>query len=286
MTQTRLLTLALLALTAAGCASRHAARGLVLKVQPEASTITVSHEPVPDYMEAMVMPFTVATGEDLAAVRPGDRIAFRINVRKDGTVIDRVRLLSAAPADVGLIASPVKPVLVPIGAAVPDFTLTDQRGERIALSSLRGTVVAVTFIYTRCPLPDYCPRMMANLDGVRKRFADRLGSDLALLTVTFDPRYDTPDKLLAYARHYSADVPGWHFLTGSDDEIAGVCAAFGVEYWPDEGLITHTLQTAVIDRDGRLAATVEGKDYTPRQLGDLIAGVLGLPRPPSPDLLR
>jgi protein SCO1 len=274
MTQTRLLTLAVAALTAAGCAPRYSARGLVLKVQPEASTVTVSHETIPDYMEAMAMPFTVAKVEELAEVRPGDRIAFRINVRRDGTVIDRVRLLSAAPADSGLIASPAKPVLVPIGEPVPDFTLTDHRGQRIALSSLRGRVVVVTFIYTRCPLPDYCPRMMANLDGLRKRFAERLGSDLALLTVTFDPKFDTPDKLRAYARHYSADVPGWHFLTGPDDEIARVCAAFGVEYWPDEGLITHTLQTAVIDRDGRLAATVEGKDYTPRQLGDLIADVL------------
>jgi protein SCO1/2 len=270
---------AALAIGAGGCAARHTARGLVLKVAADRATVTVSHEAIPGYMDAMVMPFTVAETEAIGEIRPGDRIAFRITVRKDRTTIDRVRLSSAAPVDSGLVASPARPVLVPIGEPVPDFALTDHRNRPISLSALRGRVVAVTFIYTRCPLPDYCPRMRANLDAVRKRFGDRLGSDLALLTITFDPKYDTPEQLRAYAGHYGADVSGWHFLTGSADEIARVCAAFGVEYWPEEGLITHTLQTAVIDREGRLAAAVEGKDYTPQQLGDLIADVLKRPRP-------
>lgn len=260
-----------------GCASRYAASGLVLKVQPEEATVTVSHEPVRGYMEAMVMPFAVADPADLADLRPGDRIAFRISVRNERTFIDRIHVLSPAPVDAGLASSPAKPVLVPIGEPLPDFALTDQHGANVSLSSLRGKVVAITFIYTRCPLPDYCPRMMANLGAVRQRFGERLGRDLAFLTVSFDPRYDTPDRLRAYAGHYKANVPGWHFLTGASEQIARVCAAFGVEYWPEEGLITHTLQTAVIDRQGRLAAAIEGKDYTPQQLGDLIAQVLSRP---------
>lgn len=260
-----------------GCAARYAASGLVLKVQPEEAIVTVSHESVRGYMPAMVMPFAVADPADLAELRPGDRIAFRINVRRERTFIDRIDLLSAAPADAGLASSPAKPVLVPIGEPLPDFALTDQHGASISLSSLRGKVVAVTFIYTRCPLPDYCPRIMANLRAVRQRFGERLGRDLTFLTVSFDPNYDTPDRLRVYAEHHKADVPGWHFLTGTSEQIAPVCAAFGVEYWPEEGLITHTLQTAVIDRQGRLAAAVEGKSYTPQQLGDLIAQVLSRP---------
>ena len=156
----------------------------------------------------------------------------------------------------------------------PDFTLTDQHGTRVSLASLRGRVVALTFIYTRCPLPDYCPRMVTNLRAVKDRFADRLGRDLALLTISFDPKHDTPERLKGFAEQYRANVPGWHFLTGSADEVQRACSLFGVEFWPDEGLITHTLQTAVIDRDGRLAATVEGKEYTGRRLGDLIERVL------------
>jgi protein SCO1/2 len=259
-----------------GCAARHQARGLVLKVDPAASIVTVSHEQVPGYMDAMVMPFPVRDPKLLAGVRPGDRITFRINVRKGQTMVDRIQPLSAAPADAGLLLSPAAPTLVPIGAPVPDFRLTDQNGVSLSLASLRGKVVAVTFIYTRCPLPDYCPRMITNLDAVRKRFPDRLGKDLALVTVTFDPQFDTPARLKEYAQVFNADLPGWHFLTGSIEDIAHVCSIFGVEYWPDEGLITHTLQTAVIDKEGRLAATVEGKDYNGRQLGDLIEQVMGL----------
>jgi protein SCO1/2 len=264
----------LVGLLTACCAARHQARGLVLRVDPAASTVTVSHERIPGYMDAMVMPFSVRDPRTLADVRPGDRIGFRINVGRERTLIDRLELLSAAPADAGLIASPAVSTLVPIGQPVPDFSLTDQHGRSVSLASLRGKVVAVTFIYTRCPLPDYCPRMMTNLGAVRDRFPERLGRDLALLTVTFDPQYDTPEKLREYGDRYQANVPGWHLLTGSADEIGRVCSVFGVEFWPEEGLITHTLQTAVIDRDGTLAATVEGKDYSGRQLSDLIAQVL------------
>ena len=94
------------------------------------------------------------------------------------------------------------------------------------------------------------------------------------LTVSFEPKYDTPATLAAYASANRAGGPGWHFLTGDPADIERVCNAFGIEYWPEEGLITHTLQTAVIDREGKLAATVEGKDFTPEQLGDLVGAVL------------
>jgi len=170
--------------------------------------------------------------------------------------------------------TPAVPALVRVGAPVPDFELTDQSNAAISLASLRGKVVAVTFIYTRCPLPDYCPRMVENFRAVRDRFAARMNRDLVLLTISFDPTYDTPERLARYAAARRASDPGWHFLTGGAAQIERVCNAFGIEYYAEEGLITHSLQTAVIDRAGRLAATVEGKDFTPRQLGDLIASVL------------
>jgi protein SCO1/2 len=246
----------------------------VLAVDPKASTLTVSHDEIPGLMDAMVMRFSVQKGERLSELAPGDRIGFRLRVRDSRTQIDRLRRLSAAPEDAGLRASPAVASLVKIGEPLPDFSLTDQRGEIVSLQALRGRVVAVTFIYSRCPLPDYCPRMVMNLSEVRQRFRERLGRDLVLLTVSFDPRHDTPEVLRAFAGHYDADVPGWHFLTGAEDAVARVCAAFGIEYWPDQGLITHTLQTAVIDREGRLAATVEGKDYSGRQVADLVATIL------------
>jgi protein SCO1/2 len=176
--------------------------------------------------------------------------------------------------DAGLQQTPAVPVLVPVGSPLPNFELTDQANRRVALSSLRGKVVAVTFIYTRCPLPDYCPRMVHNFRVVRDRFAAQMDHDLVLLTISFDPKFDTPETLARYAASQRADGPGWHFLTGDPADVERVCNAFGIQYWPEEGMITHSLQTAVIDRDGRLAATVEGKEFTPKQLGDLVAAVL------------
>ena len=261
------------ALTASACATHHQARGVVLRVDHAARTVTVSHEPVPGLMDAMVMPFELRQPSEMTDLVAGDRIAFRIASRKGQTRIDRLRILSAAPPGGGP-AAPGSAAAVRVGDAVPDFSLTSHHGGAVRLSSLRGKVVAMAFIYTRCPLPDYCPRMMTNFLAVKQRFAARLNRDVVLLTVTFDPQYDTADTLRQYARRYSAEDGGWHFLTGTKADVARVCELFGVEFWPEEGLITHTLRTAVVDRDGRLAATLEGKDYSGKQLADLLESVL------------
>jgi protein SCO1/2 len=225
-------------------------------------------------MEAMAMPFSVKERRELARLEPGDRVQFRLVVRGEESRVERFRLVSASPTDAGMLLSPAKPTLVPVGEVLPDFELVDQSQNPVSLSSLRGRVVAVNFIYSRCPLPDYCPRMVDHFKQVSDRFGARLGSDLVLLTVSFDPKFDTPDVLRSYAKDFGAERRGWHFLTGSQEAIDRVCAAFGIEYWPDEGLLTHSLQTAIIDREGRLAATVEGKDFSGKQLGDLLEAVL------------
>jgi protein SCO1/2 len=229
-------------------------------------------------MDAMVMRFEADRRARLADLQKGDRVRFRITVRGDRTTIDRLVLLSAARRDVGLLESPAAPLLTPIGGRVPPVALTDHHGRTVTFDALRGRVVAVNFIYTRCPLPDYCPRMLATFRAVRERFAARLDRDLALVTMTFDPLYDTPERLLEYARRHGADVPGWYFLTGPTGNVARIAAAFGIEYWAEEGLLTHTLQTAVLDRDGVLVATIEGKDFTARQAGDLVDAALAAGR--------
>jgi protein SCO1/2 len=256
------------------CATSYQTRGLVLRVDATSSTMTVSHDAIAGYMDAMVMPFAVRDPRELNRLRPGDVVGFRLRPRPDGTVIDRIKHLSAAASDSGLTMTPSIASLVRIGGSVPDFSLVDQDGRTVTLAGLRGSVIAVTFIYSRCPLPDYCPLVVANLAQVRDRYRDRLGRDLVLLTVSFDPKYDTPEVLRTYAARYGGNIPGWHFLTGSPYAIAAVCASFGIEYWPDQGLITHTLQTAVVDRQGRLAASVEGRGFSARQIADLVGSVL------------
>jgi protein SCO1/2 len=256
------------------CAHHYTTTGLVLRNDPHASTVTISHDAFPGFMSAMTMPFDLRGTARSAQLTPGDRVRFRLAVKGQRSWVDRVEVVSAAAVDAGLQQTPATPVLVHVGAAVPDFTLVDQSSADVSLSSLRGKVVAVTFVYSRCPLPDYCPRMVENFRAVRQRFAAQMDRDLVLLTVSFDPQYDTPEVLARYAASQRAGGPGWHFLTGDKGSIERVCNAFGIEYWPEEGLITHSLQTAIVGRDGRLAATVEGKDFTPQQLGDLIDAVM------------
>jgi len=260
-------------LLAAGCATHHIATGVVIATTPPTS-VTISHDPFPGYMDAMTMPFELSGEARNVRLIPGDRVQFRLTVGKQRSVVDRIEVVSATPTDAGLERSPAMPALVAVGSAVPDFGLVDQRGAALTLSSLRGKVVAVTFIYTRCPLPDYCPRMIENFRAVRTRFATAMDHELVLLTVSFDPQYDTPQRLAAYAAANRALTPGWFFLTGDATQIERVCEAFGIQYYAEEGLITHSLQTAVIGRDGRLAATVEGRAFTSRQLGDVIESAL------------
>jgi protein SCO1 len=134
---------------------------------------------------------------------------------------------------------------------------------------LRGRAVAIDFIYTRCPMPDVCPRLSANFARLQKRFGDKV----MLLSITLDPEYDTAEVLADYARRWRAEA-GWRFLTGSPKAIQDVAGRFGVIYWPEDGVLTHTSATAVIDRAGRLAALVEGSSYTSQQLLDLVASTL------------
>jgi protein SCO1/2 len=260
--------------TATACAKHYTANGLVLRIDRPGAIVTISHDAFPGFMDAMAMPFDLDGAARRTHVAPGDRVRFRLSVKGGRSWVDRLEIVSAAPVDAGLQQTPATPLLVPVGSPIPDFELTDQSGAPVTVSGLKGKVIAVTFVYTRCPLPDYCPRMVANLRAVRDRFANRMDRDLILLTISFDPKYDTPERLRQYAEGYRAGGAGWHFLTGDPARIERVCAAFGIQYWAEEGLITHSLQTAIIDRQGRLAATVEGKDFTPQQLGDLVAMVL------------
>jgi protein SCO1 len=269
--------LLLATLLIAGCpdARRFEVTGVVLKYE-KTGELTVSHDAIPGYMEAMAMPFALRRAEDAAGVAPGDRITFRLTVSDTESYIDQIRVVSAARRDAGLLRSPTQRMLVEVGTPIPDFELLDQLGERRSLHAFNGQVVVLTFIYTRCPLPDYCPRMMLNFREISQRLHERMGRGVTLLTVTFDPRYDSSEVLARYARFHGVSGPGWYLLTGSPGEIQKVTEAFGIEFWPEEGLFTHTLQTAVIDRHGRLFGTLEGKDYSVQQLADLVQTALNV----------
>ena len=265
----------LLCILLSACARHFRAQGIVLAVDSPNRMLTISHRAIPGYMEAMAMPFHVDAATDLAPLQPGSRIDFELKVTRSTTVVRHIRLQQTALADVPV---PKAEGRIAIGEQMPDFSLTDQNGNAIRLSSFLGQVVAIDFIYTRCPLPDVCPRLSANFARLQKRFAGRM----ALLSITLDPQHDTPQVLAEYAARWRADSHTWLFLTASDDDIRKVAGHLGVVFWAEEGAITHTSSTAIIDRTGKLAAMLEGSSFTSQQLIDLVHTELDKSPAPSP----
>jgi protein SCO1/2 len=161
-----------------------------------------------------------------------------------------------------------------VGEHLPDFSLIDQSNQNVTLSQYSGKVVAITFTYTHCALPNFCFRIANSFRTLQKRFASQMGSDLILLTITFDPAHDTPKVMAQYGKTWNADPKSWHLLTGPPDQVQQLCARFGISFWPDEGLMTHSLHTLVVDRNGNLVTDLEGNEFTADQLGDLVQSVL------------
>ena len=271
-----------------GCAGlwatqHYAASGVILKVDRPHRNFVASCKAIPDYMEAMVMPIPVRDEKLLDGLQPGTMVDFTLVVTGSEAYAENVKVHHFESAEQDPFEARRLQLLENFGASdpaarelavgeqVPDFTLTDQTGQLVRLSQFAGKVVAAAFVYTSCPLPNYCFRLSNNLGRVRKRFAGRLGRDLVLLSVTIDPVHDTPEVLAKYAATWKADAKSWHFLTGPEADVKAVSRRFGVNFWPDEGALTHSLHTVVIDRQGKLAANFEGNEFTAEQLGDFVA---------------
>jgi len=271
--------------TLAYAGQKYPASGLVVKVDPASNFLVVSCNAIPDFMEAMTMRLSVADPKELNNLSPGTMIDFNLIADADSSRAESIRVHSYQGLEPDPLAARRLKLLdravrttaskpVAIGEAVPDFTLTGQNGRQVTLSSLKGKVVALDFVYTRCALPNFCFRSSNNFGNLQRRFHEYLAKDLVLLTVTFDPVHDSPDVMEKYARTWKADSKAWHFLTGAEADVRRVCDLFGEDYFPDEALMDHSLHTAIIDRRGRLVANLEGNEFTSAQLGDLVQSVL------------
>jgi protein SCO1/2 len=241
-------------------------------------------------MDAMVMPFSVRDAEELSGLAPGTMVDFILVVEKESSHVESVRIRHfTSPAQETVqqqrfealqkVLQPhVSAAVLQRGQLVPDFTLTDQTRQKVSLHQFAGKVVLLDFVYTRCVLPDYCYRFSNHFGRLQKRFANRLGKDVVQMTITFDPVHDQPEVLSNYAKTWKANPKTWHFLTGAPEDVQRICSWFGIEFWPNEALLVHTLHTAIIDRDGRLAANLEGNQFTAEQLGDLAETVMDRPK--------
>jgi protein SCO1 len=271
-------------------AQQYAVAGMVLKVDQAHKTFTVSCQSIPGYMEAMIMPFEVREAKELDGLKPGMAVEFTLVAEKESSHAEHVRIRRYESAEQDPLtarrlkflnsisaSSASSAKALAIGQSVPDFILIDQARQRISLGQFSGKVVTINFIYTSCALPNFCFRMSNNFGVLQRRFKAQLGRDLELLTVTFDPQRDQPEVLARYAQTWKADPETWHFLTGTVPDVRRVTDLFGMDFFPEEGLMSHSLHTAVIDRQGRLVANIEGNQFTADQLGDLVEAVLNQP---------
>jgi protein SCO1/2 len=217
-------------------------------------------------MDAMTMPFNVGDEWAMEVLAPGQEVEATLVVQGDRSWIEGLRISQTEDADGGAISNP----LPKIGDEVPDFKLLNQDNNIIQLHQYRGRPLLLTFIYTRCPLPDYCPLMSRNFSQIYqglKSIPESAGKP-RLLSISFDTEHDTPPVLRAYAARYMNPVvfSDWGFATGTPEEIRAITSYFGLNYLRESDQIIHSLVTALIDADGKIARLYLGNEWTPRQV--------------------
>jgi len=245
-------------------------RGRVVEISTQDKTVTISHEAIPGFMGAMTMPYKVKDPNVLTELHPGDRInATLVDVDEQEFYLDDFVITAQANPDY----KPTAQYHVPApGDVVPDFALLNQSGKTIHLAQFRGKVLLLTFIYTRCPLSDYCPRMSRNFAEVDKALAadPSTYSRSHLLSISFDPDYDKPSVLRSYGGAYTGryskeDFAHWDFAAPSDKDLTAVEQWFGVGVTPGDapGQLSHSLSTLVIGADGKVLKWYPTNDWTP-----------------------
>ena len=246
--------------------------GKVVSIDQQQATLNVDGQEIPGFMAAMTMPYPVRDTKSLSSLNPGDEITADVVVTNNGAYLENIvvtkKAVPGAAKPSGAAHEP-KP-----GEAVPDFALIDQDGKRIHLSAFRGDVLLVTFIYTRCPFPDFCPLVSRNFAQIyaQLRKDPALSSKkIRLLSVSFDPKYDTPAVLRKYARTFDPTTGGnpfdrWEFAAVPAKQLPAIADFFGLYYNVAGDQITHSLSTTVINPDGTVYKWYEDNDWKPADL--------------------
>lgn len=264
-----------------------AVKGVVEELLPGGKVVRIRHEAIPDYMEAMSMPFDVKDPQELKGLKAGDEVSFRMLVTEDDGWIDQVKVTKVATTEALPPAVPsvrrvrnVEPLN--LGDALPSYPFTNQLGQAFNTADFKGQALAITFIFTRCPFPDFCPRMT-------KGFGDAyqlLSSDpdapknWHLISLSFDPEYDTPETLARYSKNYVTNhSPQWSFATGAIIEIDDLTERFGLSFSRQVGgpIFDHNLRTVVVDARGRVFHVFIGNQWTGVELAEKIIEAARVP---------
>jgi protein SCO1/2 len=251
-------------------AATYQLKGIVVSSDAAKGVVTVDSEAIPGYMGAMIMPYKLAQPGVATELHPGDHITARLRVSGASGVIDQVDVTAQAKPDY----KPSKTYNAPeTGQAVPDFKFVNQSGKTVAVDQFRGKVLLVTFIYTRCPLPDYCIRMSRNFATIQQQLAadPQVYNKTHLLSISFDPSYDTPKVLHSYGSTYAggAAFSHWDFAAPPAAELDAVDQFFDVGVSSgSNNTLTHSLSTAVIAPDGKIFRWYPSNDWTPSAVID------------------
>lgn len=242
---------------------RYVLTGQVLVVTPARQSLSIKHDDIVGYMPAMTMTFQVARPDLLMGREPGELITGTLEVDDTSAKLVEIARTGMAALPAGSNAASLAAGVLEEGEAAPDAALIDETDRRRSFSEWKGGVTLITFIYTRCPLPNFCPLMDKNFAAIQKALAaDPALASVKLISISFDPDHDTPAVLAAHAKKVGADPKRWTFLTGDRVTVDRFAAKFGVGVVRDDAEITHNLRTVLIRADGTIGKIYGGSDWT------------------------
>jgi protein SCO1/2 len=254
-------------------AKKYDARGIVQQITADRHQATIKHEAIPGYMMAMTMDFAVQNTNELKGIAPGDEITFKLVVNEKDSWIENLQFISHH-----ITTAANKTVVIPggdfdlkPGDLLPDGEMISEDGKTIHFSDFRGNVVAFTFFFTRCPLPDFCPRMDRNFSDARQLLLTNVNAptNWQFLSISFDPDFDAPEILSNYAKLYRNDAAGkWLFVAASTNVLANIAPRLDLIVMHEGPSISHNLRTVVLDPQGRIAQQFDGNKWAPQELAD------------------
>ncbi len=246
-------------------------KGVVVELKPREKSVIIRHEEVPDYMPAMTMPFDVRDTNELAGLEAGDPVSFRLLVTDTEGWIDRIQKTGPktnTPPTTGAfrVVRDVEPLNV--GDVLPEYRFTNQFGKSFSTTNFQGEALAIEFLFTRCPLPNFCPFLANNFGEAQKQLLTlpNVPTNWHLLTISFDPEFDTPDVLKGYAEHYEYNPAHWTFATGALIDITAIGEQFGLKFASEGGSISHNLRAVVVDGSGLVRKIFVGNEWKPDEL--------------------
>lgn len=256
--------------------------GVVRAVKPAEHKIIIRHNEIPGYMPAMTMPFGVRDTNQLIALVTGDQVAFKLLVTESESWIEDLKPTGPHQLVVGQSASsPTATAAAGTNIDLMSVNFTNEFGQPIAFNDFKGQALGVTFFFTRCPLPEYCPRLMKNFAGASELLLHPAGrpTNWHFLAITFDPKFDTPTVLRDYAARYNYNSNHWSFLTGDPHYISELAHAVGVSYEPDGASFNHNFRTLVVNPAGELHTSFPiGGDLSELLAAEILKAIAGTNR--------